>query len=91
MIDRTLARTLQLGLLATVFAAGFVAGSINRQPAEAQLGDLGKAAMEKAGESGGALGAATQLGSSISDMQQHIDGLQKNMETLKKVKASLGG
>ncbi len=90
-MDSKFARSLQLGLLAAVFAAGFVAGSINRRPAEAQLGDLGKAAMEKAGESGGALGSATQLGTAIGDMQQHIDGLQKNMEVLKKVKASLGG
>ena len=91
MSDSKVTRAMQVGLLAAVFAAGFVVGSINRQPVEAQLGDLGKAAMEKAGESGGALGSATQLGSSIVDMQQHIDGLQKNMEILKKVKASLGG
>ena len=48
-------------------------------------------AMEKAGESGGALGSAVQLGSAIVDMQQHVDGLQKNIDVLKKVKTSLGG
>ena len=46
--------------------------------------------MKKAGESG-KLGPVGDLGSSIVDMQQHVDGLQKNLETLKKVKSALGG
>ncbi len=49
------------------------------------------APMEKAGESGGTPGSAVQLGSAIADMQQHVDGLQKNIDLLKKVKTSLGG
>jgi hypothetical protein len=32
-----------------------------------------------------------KLGESIVEMQQHVDGLQKNIEVLKKVKSSLGG
>jgi hypothetical protein len=40
---------------------------------------------------GGALGSAKELGSSIVEMQQHVDGLQKNLATLKKVEAALGG
>jgi hypothetical protein len=28
---------------------------------------------------GGALGSAKELGSSIVEMQQHVDGLQKNL------------
>ena len=39
----------------------------------------------------GALGSAKELGSSIVEMQQHVDGLQKNLATLKKVEAALGG
>jgi hypothetical protein len=84
-------RGVQVGLLAAVFAAGFLCGSVTQQRADAQLGELGKAAMEKAGESGGALGSVTELGSAIVQMQQHVDGLQKNIDVLKKVKASLGG
>jgi hypothetical protein len=84
-------RGVQVGLLAAVFVAGFLCGSVSRHRADAQLGELGKAAMEKAGESGGALGSVTQLGSAIVEMQQHVDGLQKNIEVLKKVKSSLGG
>lgn len=55
------------------------------------MGELGKEAMEKAGASGGALGSTAQLGTPIVDMQQHVDGLQKNIDVLKKVKSSLGG
>ncbi|HVN83204.1 MAG TPA: hypothetical protein VMW17_00010 [Candidatus Binatia bacterium] len=91
MRQRRIVRVMRLGAFAATFAAGFLAGSVNRHPADAQLGDLGKAALEKAGESGGALGSAAQLGSAIVEMQQHVDGLQKNIDVLKKVKSSLGG
>ena len=88
----TIGRGVQVALLAGVFAAGFLCGSVTtQQRADAQLGDLGGAVMKKAGESGGVLGSAAELGTSIIDMQQHVDGLQKNLETLKKVKAALGG
>jgi hypothetical protein len=74
-------------MLAGIFAMGFVCGSAMQRSAEAQLGD----AMKKAGEQGGALGSAAELGSSIVDMQKHVDGLNKNLETLRKVKSALGG
>jgi hypothetical protein len=45
----------------------------------------------KAKESGGALGSVTELGSSIVEMQEHVNGLQKNLDTLKKVQSSLTG
>src|SRR5204863_423638 len=35
--------------------------------------------------------AVADLGTAIVDMQQHVDGLQKNLETFKKVKSALGG
>ena len=91
MNQRRIVRGLWLCVLAMTFAAGFVVGSISRHPADAQLGDLGKAAMEKAGESGGVVGSVAQLGSAIVEMQQHVDGLQKNIDVLKKVKSGLGG
>jgi hypothetical protein len=73
-------------LVAGVFSAGFLCGSVFQPTAQAQLGDV----MKKAGESG-ALGSAGELGSSIVEMQDHVNGLQKNIDTLKKIKASLGG
>jgi len=82
---------IRIGVLAAVFSGGFLCGSLTQRQADAQLGDMGRQALEKAGESGGALGSAVQLGSAIVEMQQHVDGLQKNIEVLKKVKAALGG
>jgi hypothetical protein len=74
-----------------IFAAGWLCGSVSQQSAQAQLGELGKGAMEKAGDSGGVVGAAGKLGTSISDIQTHLDALQKNVDTLKSVKSMLGG
>ena len=79
-------RVLRVGGVAAVFAAGFICGSLAQRPAEAQLGDV----IKKAGESG-ALGPAGQLGTSLVEMQDHVTGLQKNIDALKKVKAALGG
>ena len=81
----------RIGIVGLIFAFGFLCGSLTQGRAEAQLEDLGKAAMQAAGESGGALGSAVELGTAIVEMQDHVDGLQKNIDVLKKVKASLGG
>jgi hypothetical protein len=79
------------GLIVTIFAAGFLCGSVTQRRADAQLKELGEAAMQKAGESGGATGSVVQLGTAIVELQQHVDGLQKNVDVLKKVKSALGG
>jgi hypothetical protein len=84
-------RGISVALLVGMFAAGYLVGSLSQRQADAQLGELGKAAMEKAGESGGAAGSVVQLGTAIVEMQQHVDGLQKNIDVLKKVKSALGG
>ncbi len=87
----TTTRILHASVLAGVFGAGILVGSLTQRPAEAQLGELGGKAMEAAGQQGGALGSAAKLGTSISDMQEHVSGLQKNLETLKQIQAALGG
>lgn len=84
-------RGMRVGAMIGIFAAGWFCGTVTQRNAEAQLGDLGKAAMEKAGDSGGVVGAAAKLGTSISDIQTHLDALQKNVETLKSIKGLLGG
>ena len=91
MLRRTRGHAVRAGVVGTIFAVGFLCGSVSQHRADAQLGDLEKQVMEKAGGSGGALGSAVKLGQSIVEMQQHVDGLQKNIEVLKKVKSSLGG
>ena len=91
MKQTTIGRGARIGGMLAIFAAGWLAGAVSQRSAQAQLGELGKGAMEKAGEQGGTLGAAAKLGTSISDIQTHLDALQKNVDTLKQVKSLLGG
>jgi hypothetical protein len=88
---RTLKRAVATCAVVGVFAAGYVCGTVGGRSANAQVGDLGGSVMKKAGESGGALGSAAKLGTAITDMQQQVDGLQKNLQTLKEIKSALGG
>jgi hypothetical protein len=81
----------RVGSTVAIFAAGWLCGALAERPAQAQLGDLGKAAMEKAGEQGGAVGAAAKLGTSITDIQKNLDALQKNVDGLKAIQSLLGG
>jgi hypothetical protein len=74
-----------------MFVLGFVCGSVRQQSAQAQVPGVGKGVLEQATGAGGALGSVAELGSSIVEMQQHVDGLQKNLGTLKKVQAALSG
>lgn len=87
----TMRRGARVGFVATVFAAGWLCGTAFQPAAEAQLGELGKEAMKQAGESSGVLGQATQLGTTISEMQDNVTALQKHLETLTKIKQALGG
>jgi hypothetical protein len=91
MSGRTIGTGARIAAMIGIFAAGWLGGSVSQRNAHAQLGDLGKSAMEKAGEQGGTLGAAGKLGTSISDIQTHLDALQKNVDTLKSIKSMLGG
>ena len=77
-----LRRGVVISLLGGMFLLGFVSGSMSQRSAQAQVQVPGM---------GGALGSVTELGSSITEIQQHVDGLQKNLATLKKVQAALGG
>ena len=84
-------RGFRVGAAVAIFTAGYLCGTVAQRPADAQVKDLGGAVMKQAGESGGALGSAAKLGTAIGDMQSQVDGLQKNLETLKGIKSSLGG
>jgi hypothetical protein len=81
MNSRGLRRSLLIGMGLGLFVAGVLCGSVRQRGAEAQLPGVGK----------GALGAVTELGSSIVEMQQHVNGLQKHLDTLKKIQGALGG
>ena len=91
MTRTIVAKGARIGAMIAIFAAGWIGGSVSQHNAHAQMGDIGKGALEKAGEQGGVLGAAGKLGTSISDIQTHLDALQKNVDTLKGVKSMLGG
>jgi hypothetical protein len=91
MSGKTMLYGVRIGLVTVVFAAGFLSGSLTQHNADAGLEDLGGDMMKKAADSGGPLGSAAQLGTTITDMEKHISGLQKNLETIKKVKSMLGG
>lgn len=82
-----LSRGLMTAIIVGVFGLGYVCGSMTQRQAEAQMGGM----LEKAGKMGGPVGSVAQFGSSIVEMQDHINGLQKNLETFKKVQASLTG
>ena len=77
-----------IAMLLAAFAAGHLSSVVTTPRANAQLPQIPGGLP---GQSGGPLGAVVQLGSSITEMEQHVSGLQKNLETLKKVQSALGG
>ena len=80
-------RGLSIAVMAAMFGLGYVCGSITQRSAEAQIGGL----LEKGAKMGGPIGSVAEFGSSITEMQDHISGLQKNLDTFKKVQSSLTG
>ena len=84
------ARAARIALLGSLFGAGYLLG-VTQPTAEAQVEELGKKAMEAAGESGGTLGSVAELGTSITEMREHVAALSENLDKLDKIKAALGG
>jgi len=82
---------IRVAVLAAVFSAGYLCGSVAPQKAEAQLGEIGSDVMKRAAESGGAIGTVAKLGGAITDMEKHLSAMQKNLDTLKSVRSALGG
>ena len=86
MRKRLVARTLVMALVFAAFTAGYFLGSVSERSAHAQIGGI----LEQAAKGAG-LGAVSDLGSSIVEMEQHVSGLQKNLDTLRKVQSVLTG
>ena len=84
-------RIVRISLLLGMFLLGVVCGSVYQQSATAQVPGMGKSVGETLKGGGGPVGSVAELGSSIAEMQEHVNGLQKNLETLKKVQTALGG
>ena len=88
MTRRMIARAVLTGVILGAFSLGYVCGSVGQRRADAQgLGTI----LEQAGKAGGSLGAAGELGTSILQMQDHVSGLQKNLDVLRKVQSALTG
>jgi hypothetical protein len=90
-----LKRGVQVGVMLSVFAAGYLCGTVSERRAVADMADVGSAvggaAMKEAAGTGGPLGQAAKLGTAITDMETQVNGLQKNLDTLKTIKSALGG
>lgn len=70
--------------LVAFFAAGYITGSIQTKNAIAiELGGLTGA--------GGTVESLKNLGKTIIEMQENVDKLQKNINTVKKVKDDISG
>ena len=92
MARRHVARIAVVGMLLGAFTLGYVCASVTVPRASAQIQIPGTGQMPQLPGGGpGALSAVTQLGSSITDMEQHVSALQKNLDTLKKIQSALGG
>jgi hypothetical protein len=78
-------------LFGLVFGAGYLCGMAGHPAAQAQVGDLGKEMMKKAEDSGGAVGSAAKLGSTITEMKDNLTKLQKNIGVLEQIQKALGG
>jgi hypothetical protein len=94
VMTRRMNSAVTIGAMLAVFGTGYLCGSVMQRPANADMSDVGGAvggAMKQAGDSGGALGSAAKLGTSINDMQEQVTGLQKNLEILKQIKTAIGG
>ena len=77
-----------VGMWVGIFGLGYLCGSMGQHRADAQgVGGI----LEQAGKMGGTVGAAGQFGTSIVEMQQHVSGLQKNLDSLKGIQSALTG
>ncbi|MEB2283102.1 MAG: hypothetical protein B6D46_03335 [Polyangiaceae bacterium UTPRO1] len=94
-MTNTLRRGMQVGAILAVFGTGYLCGTISERRAVADMntlgGAVGGAVMKEAAGGSGVVGQAAKLGTAITDMQSQVDGLQKNLETLKAIKGALGG
>jgi hypothetical protein len=91
MTRNTVLYSLRIGMVTAIFGIGYLCGTVTQNNANAQLGELGGEVMKKAAGSGGAVGSVAKLATTITDLEKHVSGLQKNIDTLKSVKAALGG
>lgn len=91
MSRKTMLFTLRMGIVTVIFSTGYFCGSLTQRTAHADWSQVGGAVLDQAAQSGGTVGSLVQLGKTITDMEKNVGDLQQNIDTLKKVKAALGG
>lgn len=91
MVRRAIRAGIRIGTLVCVFGAGYLLATVTQPAAEAQMGELGKQALEQATGGGGMLGSVGELGTTITGLQENVTELQGHIDTLNKIKAALGG
>ena len=82
MFNGRIGRGLRIAAAVGIFGAGYLCGTLGQRSAAAGT-DVPQ-------EGGGSFGPFGELGRSITEMQQHVDGLNKELETMRKVNAALG-
>jgi len=90
MVKGSFVRGLRVAVVAGIFAAGYLCGSLGAPGAGAQVAEPPAKKADKA-QNGGGSGLVGDLGGNLNEMQARLDGMQKNIDALKKIKASLGG
>jgi len=91
MSRKSILYCLRIVIVTVIFSVGYLFGSLTHHSANADWSTIGEEALKEATGGSGALGSVAQLGTAITDMEKHVSGLQQNLDTLKKVKAALGG
>lgn len=91
MTRKTLSRGMLVAIVVGTFGLGFFCGTLTQQNADAQLKGMGESIMKRSTGSGGVLGSAADLATAITEMEQHVDGLEQNIATLKQVHSMLTG
>ena len=82
MFNGRIGRGLRIAAVVGIFGAGYLCGTLGQRSAAAGT-DVPQ-------EGGGSFGPFGELGRSIIEMQRHVDGLNKQLEALRKVNAALG-
>ncbi|MCM0083296.1 hypothetical protein L4X63_17050 [Geomonas sp. Red32] len=91
MEPKTVRLSAKIAVVGVIFGTGFFCGSVTQRNADAQMEEVGQSLLKRAAGSGGLVGTVAQLGTTIADMEKQVNGLQKNLDVLKKVKGSLSG
>jgi hypothetical protein len=89
MSQQAMRQGVLVSLFMVMFLAGVLCGALSQRYVNAQIPGMGKGVGETMKGMGGPVGSVAELGSSIVEMQEHVNGLQKNLETLKKVQSAL--